>query len=533
MARRRNDNRISMVNEFADLRADYAAARSNRMRRSRTGIPLIGAGADYHYRSESDLFRIMEYARDMDRNDCVIGQMVSRAVDNAIQSGMTLDVDTGDAGLDKQISNAWAAWSCDPRACDEAWQLSFPEMEWAILRQQLVDGEIFVLPVDSGRLQLIEAERLRTPSGKNIPVLGAGEALVCGVHLAANRKRLNYCFTKDALDPCRGVTINTEFDIRAAYTEQGEPRVLHIYNPKRVSQTRGVSAFAPIFDVAGMFEDINFAKLVQAQIVSCFTIFRERPEAFAGGVPGLTGEASTETLADSTTRTIQGIAPGLELSGAAGEKLHGFSPAVPNAEYFDHVKLMLRIISVNFGLPLEVALLDPSQSNFSSWRGSIDQARIGFRRNQAALIARFHEPVYRWFVQRLLSQDNAMLRMAGRNGISVFGHKWNPPRWPYIEPLKDAQADLLRLSGTLISPRRLHAERGEEWAEVAAETIEDNAKAIVMAKARAAEINSAISDGNPVHWRELLSTPLPQGVSVAIGSAARTASREETEDAAI
>ncbi len=70
------------------LRQDYAAAKMNRFRRLRTGmLTTIGSGADYHYRIQSDYLRMMEYARDMDRNDAVIGQGIDRAVDNSIQGG--------------------------------------------------------------------------------------------------------------------------------------------------------------------------------------------------------------------------------------------------------------------------------------------------------------------------------------------------------------------------------------------------------------------------------------------------------------
>jgi len=132
----------------------------------------------------------------------------------------------------------------------------------------------------------------------------------------------------------------------------------------------------------------DWQKLVQQQVVSCFAIFRERSIDNDSEEDVATGELSTEQLADGTSRTLEGIAPGMELTGRPGEKLQGFSPNVPNAEFFQHVRLILTLVGVNLGLPLCIVMLDGSETNFSGWRGALDQAKMGFRHNQRWLIDR-------------------------------------------------------------------------------------------------------------------------------------------------
>ena len=74
-----------MSAEFDGMRADYEAAkRSSRFQRRRRGVPTMGAGADYHYASESDYLWMQEAARDIYRNDVVVGQITDRAVVNTI-----------------------------------------------------------------------------------------------------------------------------------------------------------------------------------------------------------------------------------------------------------------------------------------------------------------------------------------------------------------------------------------------------------------------------------------------------------------
>ena len=89
MRRRRTPD--TLAEAFDGLRSDYSASRATRFRRTRTGLSAAGSGADYHYRNESDFLRVREYARDMDRNDCIVGQTIDRAVTTVVQDGFTLD----------------------------------------------------------------------------------------------------------------------------------------------------------------------------------------------------------------------------------------------------------------------------------------------------------------------------------------------------------------------------------------------------------------------------------------------------------
>ena len=326
----------------------------------------------------------------------------------------------------------------------------------------------------------------------------------------------SYWVVDEEIDPHKQNSRREEREFKTR-NAAGNRVVFHVYKPKRASQTRGITAFAPIFELSGMFEDIQFAKLVQQQVVSCFAIFRKR--GFASEIPGNGAEGYGSPSTESTsagTRYIEDIAPGMEIVGEPGEELQGFSPNTPNAEYFTHVKLMLQMIGVNLGLPLCLVLMDGSETNFSGWRGAVDEARKGFKSNQRNLMNRFHEPVYRWKVAQWLAEDSALRRQASKSTVNIFAHKWNAPAWEYIDPVGDAQGDILQLQNALTSPRRLQARRGADWEEVQQEIIEDNALAIEAAKKRAARINNKHPNEPAVHWRELINLPMPNGVQMTM-----------------
>jgi lambda family phage portal protein len=486
------------------MKADYSAAKLSRFRRVRTGIYSAGSSADYHYRSDADYLRIIEYARDMDRNDAVIGQMVDRAVLNTVQNGLVPDPQTGDVELNTALLKRFTSWAKDKLQCDLAGVLTFAAMQEQVLRAMLIDGDIFALPTDTGALELVESHRCRTPTNTTRNV-------VHGIMLDAHRRRLEFWFTKDDIDPNMSLSRVSDVQAYQAFDSEGWPAVFHVFNPKRVSQTRGVSALAPVFDVAGMFEDIQFAKLVQQQVVSCFAIIRQlSPDSTDVQSPRL-GDQELDTYSDGVRKLVEQIAPGMELTGNPGETISGFSPQVPNPGAMEHFRLMLTLLGINLGLPLVMVTMDASDTNFSGWRGAVDQARMGFKRNQAWLIDNFLTPVYRWKVRQWTDPNSGDPRLIAaakkliQSGGDLYAHAWSTPKWPYIQPLQDAQADALRVEKRQISPRRQLAERGLDIDDIRVETIADNGDWIVDAINKAKQIEK--ETGVTVDWHELLYVP--------------------------
>lgn len=475
----------TLADAFRQARAEYAAAKPSRFRRTRTGLVLTGSGADYHF-DQNQYLRVIEYARDMDRNDAVIGQLLDRATLSTLQDGFSLDPQTGDAGLDEDLWQRWHAWANDPYECDVGARFAFPDFETLALRSSFLDGDDFFLPRDDGRLQMVEGHRCRTPTQTSRNV-------VLGVLIDDDRKPLEYWFAKDDINPRESLRLVGDVVRYPARDRDGEPLVFHIFDPKRCSQTRGASALAPVFDLSGMFDDLNFAKLVQAQISSCIAIFHQLSEQ-ANPIPSdaRTGPEEEDAMTDQRTRILKGIAPGLEIFGKPGETLSGFSPDVPNEQFFEHVKFILRLIGGALGVPLIELLLDSSETNFSGWRGADNKAAMRRKYNQGWLIRRFHSPVYRWKVRGWLATDPILAVRAAALGDAIYKHQWNPPTQRYMQPEVEAAADALQVEKMITSPRRKKAERGMEHQTIVDETVEDNAYAIEAAIAKSKELGAKL-----------------------------------------
>ena len=515
MSKRKGPRTIQ--SEFADIRADYDATRYSRFVRRRTGVAPMGARADYHFRTEKEYYDLIEQARDMDRNDGLVGILADRRVDNIVQSGFTLDPKTGDKELDNALWQWWEDLSTDPDQCDVTGECTWKEIERQACRSESIDGDIIITGTEDGTFQLLESHLIRTKSKTDDTFLG--------VTTDAVGRRLQY-HVADELSQFGQFGDVTPVDVR---NEDGIRQVFHVFNPKRANVTRGVTQLAPVFSLSGMLEDINFAKLVQQQVVSCFAVFRKMA---AGGnrLPSADGygDAKTETTA-AGSRQLEGVSPGMEVIGQPGEELQGFSPNVPNSEYFQQVKLILQIIGVNFGLPLCLVLMDGSETNFSGWRGAVDEARKGFIADQMNLVRRLNRPAYIWRLWYELQQKGSQFKKSfNKLQQGIFRHNWNLPTWSYIEPVADAQGDAEQLKNALTSPRRLHAARGKDWEEIAEESIADNAFAIQKAQTQAAAINAEFPNGPQITWRDLIALPMPAGTTMAMQDPAAIAVQEKT-----
>ena len=507
---RRLHNRLAAWDESGPA-ADYNAAKPSAYRRRRTGIVPTGSGADYHYARGNAYWEMMELFRDFERNDAIVGQGISRLVDNAIQHGFTLDPKTGNLDLDALLLARWRKFAGSPDECDIAQQLTFHQMERSVLRRVAVDGDILVAGTDQGALQLFEGHRLRTPSSQRKTTQG----VVHGVRMDRLRRHVEYWVTKDELHAATTNVANLR-DYIVVPARQGDERVAWlISSPGRLAQTRGVSLLAAIVDICGMHDDIQFATLIKQQAASAFGVAKIRAEGSTFSASPQMGERETETLDDGVVKTLEGVGPGMFFDLNAGEDIKFFAPNVPANEFFSHTKLLLTFIAINLGLPPHVLLLDPSQTNYSGWRGAIDQARLGFREIQSWMIARFHSPVYRWKVGQWLAEDPELARLA--QAVDPYAHSWSAASWQYIDPLKDTQADLIQWANPLSSPRRIASRMGNNWDEIRDEIIEDRAAAIEKALARANGLNDSfkLQGSERILWRDLMPFPTAEGVSAS------------------
>lgn len=496
------------------LAADYQMATEGRFNRRATGVDWQGSNADYHVRRDIDLLRLIETARDMARNDPLIGQAVARLTGCVLQDGIRVDPRTGEHQLDADLLGRWKEWSQDANKCDDAGEHDFQAIARLAFQQTIIDGDTIILPLRNGRLQSVEAHRLRTPRN----VRGT-DNIINGVEVdKATRRRTRYWLANVDVNPFRALD-QSSFGKHDVRTPDGRLRILfHLYTARRVSQTRGVTALAPIQYMIKSLNDLQYAHLVQAKVATMWGFIREQSIAnLAPTKEPQLGSARTETRADGSQVTIEELEPGQAYKTLPGEKIVPWSSNVPNPEFFQHATLIIAIIAINLDLPMHAMMMDPTKTNFSGWRGAMNLAQKGFKRLQNWMVDRLFRPTWTWKVTQWMAEDPAMrtqasvLDLAGR---SIFDVAFKLPAWESIEPFKDAQALQLRMTTGQISPRRALAELGLDHTDVINETTEDNQFSIEAAMARCRETIERFPEYE-VNWREFLRNNralLPAGI---------------------
>jgi lambda family phage portal protein len=443
-------------------------------------------------------------SRDMDRNDWAFGQMVNRAVNNAIKSGIKPDPDTGDKGLDTEIRERFKEWAETPNECDVTGRQTFYKMQKMAMRACIVDGDIFALPLANGKLQWKESHEVHSPNQNQ------HDAIVLGVELDLVNRPIRYYFQKQRTEDRKRTGYRfrrskSDYQVVNAFNEDGSRSVLHLYEPDRFSNSRGVPWIKSIFDISSMLEDSVHAKLVQNQVMSCIAMFIETTD------PNYSlGKRRQETDQDGDLRHVDTLEPGKILKLRPNEKVQGFSPNIASSDWFDFIKLLLRIFGAQIGLPLSLALMDTSDTVFHGYRAEMEQAKIGFESFQTLINDSINAPIYQWklwdWFPRRFSND--------RERRKLLRHKWQNPGWNYLDPEKDAKADAVKLENGLSSPRRVVAKQGHDWEQLVDETVKDREYAI----RKALDASKAIEEeyGETVHWREILHLAAPSGVSVSI-----------------
>lgn len=530
MALRRKTSDPLGLTDVGAARGDYAMAkRSGAQTRMRRGVPSQGASADYHYHSESDWLWMQELAWEIFRNHLVVGSVVKRAVENQIQDGFNYDPRTGDPQLDKDLKQWWAETSIQPDQCSPDGESVFVDQEETALLTTLVGGDCFGVPADDGTVDFIESQFCRSATrGKNTNVIH-------GIEMdPVSRRRRNYFFAQEPIGSWSPVLKSQLVPTPAYYfddlTQREERNVFHVKLLGRFHQTRGITAFAPLFTPADYLDDVEYLEMVHKRAASLFAFVRTRAANFDPKFLAAELQVGVDATAEKARDQVEAannqfrkVAPGAVLNGLPGETINLSSPNIPNSEHFRHMETLLTYIGINLGMPLVAVLMDGRQTNFSGWRGAWNMAMAGFRRNQRRLITKFHCPYMRFKLLKRAEREPAFKRIVmaslrANAKYDVFSHWWQPPSWPYIQPVEDATADLIRDTSMQTSPRRRCQERGMEWDEIVQETVEDRGSAIRTALTTATAINQEFKlDGpNEVTWRDLAPLPLPERVTVQL-----------------
>ncbi|MBQ3396229.1 MAG: phage portal protein [Synergistaceae bacterium] len=424
---------------------------------------------------------LRERSRDLYAGGGPLGRgAIDRLVLNAIGSGLKLNVriDPERLGMSESKAREWASqtesefsyWA-ENKDCDISRMLNFYELQSLAMKSVLLDGECLVLlPMRkiepnaySLCIQLIESERLESPTEKYLDrMIDEGVELdVSGEPVAywiANRNPNAEILHQPLLEHKR---------IRVFGYNSGRRNIIHLMNPERINQHRGVPFLAPVIEVLRQLGRYTDAELMAAVVSGMYAIFFEHEPRDEMNI-GEEDFAVEEGLGETTG--LEGISQEQLYSAIMdlpeGVKPVSVSPNRPNVSFDAFIQSLVRQIGSALGLPAELILMQFT-SSYSASRGALLEAWKLFKYWRSWFAMNFCQVIYEeWLSEAVLLGrikapgyfDDDVLRKA------YAWAEWTGPSQGQLDPVKEVNAAALRVQNGFSTRQKETAElTGEDY----------------------------------------------------------------------
>ncbi|MTH95722.1 phage portal protein [Roseibium sp. RKSG952] len=383
---------------------------------------------------------------------------------NLVGDGIKPSSLIGDDGLRDHVQRLWLAWTDE---ADADGLTDFYGLQAMVAREMFVAGECFVrlrprqlrdrltVPL---QLQLLQSEMLpfeKTGTAAN------GNRIRCGIEFDRIGRRAAYHFRRrhpgDSTD--HGDVLPETVRVPAA-------DVLHVYRPVDAGQIRGLPHIAPAMVRLFLLDQYDDAELDRKKTAAMFAGFitKTAPEDPVMG----------ETAEDPDGAAIASLEPGTLQVLLPGEDVRFSSPADVGGGYEAFQYRTLLAVAASLGLPYHLVTGDVRQANYSSLRAELVEFRRRIGQLQHGVIAhQLCRPVWRRWL------ETAALSGAVQPGDLDAAQpvQWIPPRWDWVDPLKDIQAQVLAMEAGITSRRKVVEATGYDIEEIDRENAADTARA--------------------------------------------------------
>lgn len=248
--------------------------------------------------------------------------------------------------------------------------------------------------------------------------------------------------------------------------------VCHVFLAKRAGQVRGLPWLSSLILRLYELDHFDDATLLRQKIGNLLTGFLYD-----------TGEASPlgASLGQNQDGFDEvGLEPGAMWRVPAGtSKIEWSTPPDTGANFAPYMKYNLRAVAKGLKLTYEQLTGDHSDSNFSSWRSAIAEFRRWAEMMQWSIyIHAFCRPVALRFASVAIGTGKTGIDAKAYNADpTAFAPAWRPPRWSYVDPLKDMQAEELAVRDGFKARSTVISEQGEDPVAVEKQIAEDNQRA--------------------------------------------------------
>jgi lambda family phage portal protein len=331
------------------------------------------------------------------------------------------------------------------RLCEEYWRdvvvpnpevtgrMTWTDMLLTLSRSIDVDGDVFVIMTEQGKLQIVEGHRVCE---------GDDYGTADGVFIGKLGEPTGYLIQTGEL--YRKLTADT---------------VIHLMELERPDQIRGGSSLARalnhVRDLKMLGEFEKDALKLQGSIAAVITTDQGDELAGQGGFFGTvqaqdTGEPTIAREEITSSATIPRLSP--------GEKIEMIGPNRPHAGFEPFAKFLIRDVAMGLGLPVEF-VYDPASVGGAGMRFVVAKAQRRFEQRQRLLIDRFCNRAWRYFIGGAIANGDLP---AVEDYAKVT---WQTPKSLTVDAGREAQQAREDYKAGLSTLQDYFGEMGQDWEE--------------------------------------------------------------------
>ena len=400
---------------------------------------------------------VRQRSRDLIRNNPLAKNAKFQYASKVAGTGIIPRANTGKPALDKRINELWREFDRTGNA-DGPGPVSSMQYTWAgamfesgdvFIRRRnrrAVDGMLIPL-----QIQTMEADMLDTSQQR----AEANGYTIDGIQFDRIGRRTGYWMWKRHPGDSNLYVRDFESSVVPA------SEIAHLYDAEngRPGQISGMPHLAAVVRKMKDLDDLDEAKLYARKIEACFAVFVKQANTENGPLLG-----SSET--DTDGRRIESLEPGMIEYLRPDEDI-SFADPKPSAGYTEESKHWQHVIAAGVQIPYELLTGDLSQTNYSSYRGSLLSFKDFIESTRwNCFIPRALTVVWGWFIDSCF--------VAGLIPEQNYGVEWDAPAFDLLDRLEEAKADLMEARSGSLTWAQMIGKKGYDPEKQAAEIADWN-----------------------------------------------------------